>query len=507
MITEGFINSCFSIILSTTQVRKDQTLYRDVLEIVKFSETRKTVEIPVTVQSKVDCLKKICELKIDGRETDNVIDSVLISGKFDNIGEFIHTKISETPSEKVLSDHLRQVRLRKQLNNLFSNVDDVEQLLTNAKNGNFDSIDDIVLDYERVVKVLYTNLMEEKRIAMVEAASSLDFVKDDFDHVKEQIIKKYERINTTPTGYSVFDNDILNGGFEPSRLYVFGGGSGSGKSTILNNFIDNAATIDKSLLVSPMKKDEVEKKGRDVYIYVTMENTIEESFLRTYQDLFQKTSTDALRDISEGLDIKKECLTLLDKNNSTIIMKYFKSKSISCVDLMMVLDDVILEYGRESIRGLYIDYLDLMKTDLKYDLYRIELGDITLGLKALAVEYNIPVITLTQLSRSVYRTENAHQLNLDQMGESIKKVEHADFVALLVKDQYNDKIVLLKIAKNRSGKSNISAEFQVNFEYFKFISGCRVKNENKSDMVNSKSNRPGEMIGTESTVGITSLTF
>jgi len=364
MITEGFINSCFSIILSTNQIRKDLALYRDIIEIVKFSESRKTVEIPITVQSKVDCLKKICELKIDGREIDNIIDSVLISGKFNNISEFIHTKISEEPNSKVLEDNLRQIRLRKQLNCLFSNVDDVDNLLTKAKNGNFDSIDDVVLDYERVVKVLYTNLMEEKRIAMVEATSSLDFMKDDFEHVKQKIINKYERLNTTPTGYDIFDNDILNGGFEPSRLYVFGGGSGSGKSTILNNFINKAATTDKAQKLEKLRKS----TGTDVYIYITLENTIEEAFLRTYQDLFQRTTSEALRDINDGVDIKEKCVELLKRNNSTIVMKYFKPKSISCVDLMMVVDDIILQYGKECVRGLYVDYLDLLKTDLRYDL-------------------------------------------------------------------------------------------------------------------------------------------
>jgi replicative DNA helicase len=59
---------------------------------------------------------------------------------------------------------------------------------------------------------------------------------------------------------------------------------------------------------------------------------------------------------------------------------------------MGIVDNVIDEYGQESIQGLYVDYLDLLKTDTKYDLYRMELGYITLSLKTLAVEYNIPVL-------------------------------------------------------------------------------------------------------------------
>jgi len=488
MITEGFINSCFSIILcKSCSIRKDKSLYRDIKEIVEFSETKKTIEIPVVVQSKVDCLKSICKLKLDGREDDNLIDSVMASKKFEHLTNFIELKISEIISDTVMSDNMMQVRLRRKLNNLFKNVDDIEGLLTTVKNGNFDSIDDVVINYEKIVKSLYTSMMVEQKAVLVESAASLDLRKDDFAAVTQKIKDKYERLNTTPTGYSVFDNEILSGGFEPSRLYVFGGGSGSGKSTILNNFIDNAATMDLTQTMSPLEQDIINKEKTNVYIYVTMENTIEESFLRTYQDIFQKRSIEVLQDISNGINLKEEILKKLDKTNSTIIMKYFKPKSISCIDLMMVVDDVILEYGREAIRGLYVDYLDLLMTDSPNELYRIELGDITLGLKTIAVEYNIPVITLTQLGRSVYRVEQAFQLNLDQMGESIKKVEHADFIALLIKDQFTDGLVHLKVAKNRSGKANISAEFQVNFEWFKFLRGNKISNENKSDGVHNGS--------------------
>jgi len=60
MITEPFINSCFSVLLCrNVKVRRDKTLFRDILKILEFFDN-KTVEVPVTIQSKIDCLTKIC---------------------------------------------------------------------------------------------------------------------------------------------------------------------------------------------------------------------------------------------------------------------------------------------------------------------------------------------------------------------------------------------------------------------------------------------------------------
>jgi len=148
---------------------------------------------------------------------------------------------------------------------------------------------------------------------------------------------------------------------------------------------------------------------------------------------------------------------------------------------MGVVDDVIDTYGKDSIAGLYVDYLDLLKTDTKYDMYRLELGHITLSLKTLAVQYNIPVITGSQLGRRVYSIQASQELNLDQMSESIKKVEHADFVALFAKDGSDNNIVHGKIGKNRAGESNINIDFNVDFSRFKFNNVSLTANKEKDD--------------------------
>lgn len=481
MLTESFVNSCFQVILNKkSKIKKSKSLYRDILEIISFTDEKEKLNIPMKLQNKADLLKEICKLLLEDKTIDNVIDSITFGDKYREYQEFLELKIAEELKDDELADVVRHIRIRKKINALFENYDELAELLDKIKSGTFDSIDDLVGDYEITVKKLYSNLMESNRAVTIEAAASLDLVKDDFAHVIEMIRRKYERVSTTPTGFKILDSYVMNGGYEPSRLYIYGGGSGAGKSTILNNSIYISATTPRNLMnkdAKPIEKGVIDQ----VYLYITLENTIEEALMRTYQPMFNKTLLQMLDDIRNKVDIKKSIMDELAKNGSTIIMKYFPAASISSIDLMGVLDEAIDQYGKDAIKGLYIDYLDLLKVDTRYDLYRLELGHIALSLKTLAVHYNIPVITATQLGRSAYRIEEAKQLNVDQISESIKKVEHADFVMLLAKDTVDEKKVHGKVGKNRSGKSNVAVDFTVDFEKFKFYGANLLSNQEKPD--------------------------
>jgi len=464
LITESFLNSCFTLLLNkNSKVKKSKALYKEIIDILAFSESKESLEIPITVQSKLDCLKKISQLFLDGKTTESILDSISFSENFKQHQDFLELKFNENISEAQFQDIIKQIRLRTKINSLFANYDDLTEVLDSIRDGSFDSIDDLIEDYEVTIKKLYANMMESNRSISIEAAASLDLVKDDYGKVIEMIKKKYDRSNRTSSGFPYFDSKVLYGGYERSRIYVYGGGSGAGKSTILNNTIYKAAQQPPT---KPIKEGEINR----VFVYVTLENTIEEALMRTYQPMFDKTIVQMLEEIGKGVNIKQRITDELAKTGSTIVMKYFPAMTIGPLDLMGVLDDVIEEYGKESIAGLYVDYLDLLKTDIKYDLYRIELGHITLSLKTIAVEYNIPVITGTQLTRNVYKIDDSGKLGLDMMSESIKKVEHADCVILLAKDPVDDTVVHGKVGKNRSGKANLSIDFKVDFERFKFIS-------------------------------------
>jgi len=486
LITETFLNSCFSLLLNKqSRIKKDRALYRDILDILSFYKEKEKIEIPMGVQNKFECLMKMCEMKLENKTDDSMVDSLTMSQKYRPLSDFLTLKMEEPVREDSFQDHIRHVRLRKKINFLFSNYDELNKVLESVRDGSFESMDDLILDYEGTIKKLFLNMMESNRSFEVEASASLDLMQDDYETVVQGIIDKYERKNTTPTGYQVLDNEVMHGGFEPSRLYLFGGGSGAGKSTILLNFIMNAASQDRSLLLDDIQAGERLKDGEigNVYIYVTLENTIDESLARSYMILFDKTLLEVLRDIKQfgPEEIKQRVINRIAISNSTVVMKYYRPQGISPYDLMGLVDDVSAQYGQNKIRGLYIDYLDKLRTDMKYDLHRLELGHITSSLKTVAVEFAIPTITVTQLGRSIYEgITDCRQLTLNLVSEAIKKVEDADFVGLQAKDAHDPRKIHMNVRKNRGGECDIGIEWNVNLAMYKFLSGKKISNEKKS---------------------------
>jgi replicative DNA helicase len=475
LVTDAFLNSCFSLILSQSNIRKDKALYRDIVEILNFRNKKNNqFEVPILLKNKIECLDKICKLKLDDKTDDSIIDSLSFSEKYISIIPSLELKRKDILKDKISLDFVRQVRLRKKLNSLLNNYDKLYNVMETVRDSSFESIDDLIIDYEATVKLLYSNMVEQNRITAIEATSSLDLIKDDFKPMLDKIVEKYDRKNTTPTGYTIFDDYVFNGGFERSRLYIFAGTAGSGKSTLMGNLIINSARKSSFMYdQNENKKDGIYK----VYIYITLENTIEEAFMRIYQSLYNKKTHDVLNDIINGVNIKKMIVDEFEKNNATIIMKYFKPGMVSCTDLMVVLDDVIEEYGQLAIKGLYVDYLDVLRNDTRYDVKWMEIGEIALSLKLLAVDYNIPVITPTHLDRSAYTAENIKNINLGNLAKSIQKAEHGDTVCIQINDQFDPKIIHTKVIKNRSGRSNIAIDFNVDFDYYKFINGFRADGE------------------------------
>ena len=68
MITESFLNSCYSVVINKTiKIKKNKALYRDILSVMGFHESKEQLEIPMGVKSKFDCLKKLCEMKLDDK--------------------------------------------------------------------------------------------------------------------------------------------------------------------------------------------------------------------------------------------------------------------------------------------------------------------------------------------------------------------------------------------------------------------------------------------------------
>jgi replicative DNA helicase len=186
----------------------------------------------------------------------------------------------------------------------------------------------------------------------------------------------------------------MNGGFEPSRLYIFGGASGDGKSVLLMNLARNAVEREKDL-----------SGKREIFIYITLENLIDESLMRVFCAHNKITIGDVVKDYDNQRTIIEDDLKLWqNNNNAALIMAYFPPTITSVNDIRAFIEDVEAKYADDNVevKAIYIDYLDLLMAGQKFDLHRLEMGQITIDLKVLSVQISKPIITLTQLNRSIF---------------------------------------------------------------------------------------------------------
>ena len=103
-----------------------------------------------------------------------------------------------------------------------------------------------------------------------------------------------------------------------------------------------------------------------------------------------------------------------------------------------------------------IDYLQLMRTDGKYERKDLEVGAITRAMKEMARDEKVPVFLLSQLSRGVTQREDKRPMMSD-IRDSGSVEQDADVIEFLHREDYYDaetdkkNIVEVIIAKQRNG--------------------------------------------------------
>lgn len=130
-----------------------------------------------------------------------------------------------------------------------------------------------------------------------------------------------------------------------------------------------------------------------------------------------------------------------------------------------------------------IDYLQLIQGGKSKENRQQEVSEISRTLKEIARELQVPVIALSQLSRSVEARQDKRPMMSD-IRESGSIEQDADIVAFLYRDDYYEKetekkdIIEIIIAKQRNGPVG-TVELAFRKEYNKFLSIDR----NHQDMV------------------------
>jgi replicative DNA helicase len=113
--------------------------------------------------------------------------------------------------------------------------------------------------------------------------------------------------------------------------------------------------------------------------------------------------------------------------------------------------------ARHDIKLVVVDYLQLLSLGTNVESRQVEISRLSAGLKQMARELAVPVVTLSQLNRSVEQRQDKRPL-MGDLRESGSIEQDADAVMLLYREEYYNKEKLeargkaeVILAKNRNG--------------------------------------------------------
>lgn len=382
---------------------------------------------------------------------DSMIEG-LKGGVFDHLIPFIESK-----KVYLEQDEIKKIKElvyeKKKLFDFFKEKENLQQLISKFESGDYVNEDEIISLWETSIKTINNSLVTINSQKSLDEGSELNLFNDDFDSAIESLKKSLNSKRTFKSGFDCIDDKLPSGGFEENRLYLIGGTSGVGKSIFLINLIRNGVN-------NNIKSNGTISSDYPI-IYITAENLIYESLLRLYCCFTGESVYSIMNRITYGdlksEDIKRYFLGKQIESNTKIIFKYVKPLYTKVSSIEAYLKTEYEKYG--GLRCVLIDYLDLIKSDIKDDI-RIEQGYVSQEFKNMAVAFRTPIITATQLNRSGYNADSAP--SLIQMGESMLKTNNADFILFLQNDTeltktFGDRVyrkIRSTILKNRNGPIN-----------------------------------------------------
>ena len=278
--------------------------------------------------------------------------------------------------------------------------------------------------------------------------------RSEFEHISPILERAFDKIRAAvdnPDGLTgvktdFVDLDKLTSGFQKSDLILLAARPSMGKTALALNMAINAA---KSNYVVALFSLEMSKEQLGTRL-LSAHSGINSLKLNTGQ--LDATEFNAVIDAQEYL------------SDATLFID--DSAGITVLELRSKARQIKNEHGLDFI---VIDYLQLMQGNIRkgsdYNRQQ-EISEISRSLKSLARELKVPILALSQLSRSVELRADKRPM-LSDLRESGSLEQDADLVMFLYREEYynreteNYNTAELVIAKNRNGPTSIvTLQFQ-----------------------------------------------
>ncbi len=333
--------------------------------------------------------------------------------------------------------YAKQLNDYKQIKDLESNL---SSLLSDIKN-NDKKIEEIILEIENEISKTAKKIETNELVALSELL-------DDFEKEFEKKIND-EDYGSDGIKVKIPQLDEITGGFKKGEFVVIAARPSMGKTAFSLQMISNISKNQNTAFFSlEMPTDSIIKR------LVSLESSLSQNIFRNYKNIPQ--------------------------NNVEMINKslfYLKNKNIWIDDTPgLRINDLIWKIKKlnSSIEGgldiVFIDYLQLIESDGKVENRQQSISNISRSLKTLARELDIPVVSLSQLSRKVETREEKRPMMSD-LRESGAIEQDSDVIILLYRPNYYSKeknsSILEEleaiVAKNRNGKVD-TAYLDMNME-------------------------------------------
>ena len=256
---------------------------------------------------------------------------------------------------------------------------------------------------------------------------------ESFDRI-EELHKNKGELRGIRTGYRDLDN--MTAGLQRSDLIILAARPAMGKTTLVTNLAYNVATIEKK----PVLFFSLEMSKEQLVDRMLADAANVDSWnIRT-----GKLSDEDFLKLSEASGELAEAPIFIDDTPGLSVLE-MRTKA--------------RRKNHESQLGLIIvDYLQLMQASGNHAGNRVqEVSEISRGLKLIARELNVPLIAISQLSRSV-ETRTPPIPQLSDLRESGSIEQDADIVSFIYRPSYYEpdnpevqNITDLIIAKHRNG--------------------------------------------------------
>jgi replicative DNA helicase len=236
-----------------------------------------------------------------------------------------------------------------------------------------------------------------------------------FDVIRdlEQAYKSRGRVTRgIATGFADLDRQLM--GVRPKYFYVIGARPSMGKSTLLVNMAENMALAGHSVLLFTLEMPDLDIGTRMIVGGASVD------LQKSRSGQFAAADLSRIRARANSL--------------ASAPMYVDDTPGLSIADIRA---RARVHHQRHGVKAVFVDYLQLIKgTSKRAEQSRyLEIGEVCKGLKQLAMELDIAVLTAAQLGRQADERRD-HRPMLSDLRESGDIEQDADVIALLRRPGY-----------------------------------------------------------------------